>query len=97
MEEKRNEITKRSPDTPEPGPDMTGVIVPNSYTVILKDGAKKTAWEHAAWASKIHEENPDGLDGVRQVMDWPDVDISGYFGDFSVKTIDKIRKDKDVC
>lgn len=89
-------LQSRSPDEPAHIPQDTAELVPNSWIIHLKDNAEKSPAEHAAWATKIHEEYPQGLKGVHLIMNWHNTKTYGYAGDFADKTIDKIRKDKDV-
>lgn len=69
--------------------------VPNKWRVWLKEDAKKSAREHAEWASSIHETRTEGHAGLHHVFDIVP-GVQGYMGEFSDHVVDIIRKDKDV-
>lgn len=69
-------------------------VIQNNWIIELKENSKMNPWEHAGWATKIHEENPQGLYGVVDV--YSDTVFKGYHGWFTDETAEKIRKHPDV-
>lgn len=87
------------PETLDPKPDLetrAPDLIPNQWIVVLKNRSKRSAAEHADWATSIHLEHPEGLAGVLRVFNYNSIKVRGYAGEFSDRTVKKIRKDKDA-
>lgn len=72
-------------------------VVPDSWTVWLKDNVTSTASKHAAWASSVHQKDPGGLAGIQETYEWTLIDMKGYMGKFTKKTAEIIRDSEEVC
>lgn len=71
-------------------------VWPNTYSVYLKWDSKKSAAAHAGWATSLHEKDHGGLLGVQKVFTLNEIQMKGYWGEFTDEVIDKIRKDREV-
>lgn len=81
--------------TAERKPPPMPKVIPNRWTVWLKENSTKTAKEHAEWASSLHEARSEGLAGLHHVIDQIP-GMEGYEGEFTEHVVNMIRKDDDV-
>lgn len=71
-------------------------VWPNTYSVYLKWDSKKSAAEHAGWATSLHEKDHGGHSGVQNVFTLNEIRMKGYSGEFTDEVINKIREDREV-
>ena len=74
----------------------TSEVVPDSWTVGLKDNVTSTASEHAAWASSVHQQDPGGFAGVQEIYEWTLIDMKGYMDKLTKQTAELIRNNNKI-